>query len=249
MSCIFLRRALLLSRRPTRRITSAICFQAATIRSRANINEAGIPSTGREDAIVGLAAAQRFLSHPETKPSPQIFSEFSLKGRVGVVTGGIGGLGTEMALVLAEQGATVYCLDLPSKPNAEFDAIKRYAEAFGSRIEYRSCDVTDQPGMRELCGEIADKEGSLDVCVAAAGLLASASCLDYPIEDFQRIMSIKCISLSPSPFAVTDRACSTNGVFITASAAAAQMARLKIPGSIILSGFAEMPQSLDADCV
>lgn len=50
-------------------------------------------------------------------PSKQIFQEFQLDGQVAVVSGAYGGLGLEMALSLAEQGAKVYGFDLAPEPS------------------------------------------------------------------------------------------------------------------------------------
>lgn len=184
--------------RPRLSVVPPTLHSRRQLRSKTIINEAGVRSTGREDARIGVAAAQHFVAHQhEVQPRPQIFDEFSLKGRVAVVTGGNGGLGLEMAIVLAEQGAKVYCLDLAESPRDEVVAAQRYVDAFGAEIKYRTVDVTDQPAMRQLCKEIADAEGSLDVCVAAAGLLHGASCLEYDIQDFQRIMNVKCVGPRP----------------------------------------------------
>jgi len=177
---------------------------------------------------IGVAAA---LSGDE--PRRTIFADFALVGRVAVVTGGHRGIGLEQAVALAEAGAIVYCLDLPPSPNEEWLKVQTYVASFPglelghnssaetnvqpARLEYVSIDVTDQKRTWDIVERIAQKEGRIDICIAAAGILAGAEALDYPAADFQKIIDIN-----------------VNGVLHTAQAAGRQMVRLGISGSIIL---------------
>ncbi|EUC53552.1 sorbose reductase, partial [Rhizoctonia solani AG-3 Rhs1AP] len=166
--------------------------------------------------LVGVAAALQASSDPSFTPKKTLFDEFSLQGRVGVVTGGNRGIGLEMALALCEAGATVYALDLPDSPGEEFVATAEYAKKLGSTLKYVSIDVTDQTSVWDKIKAIGDAEKRVDVCVAAAGILNGADCLFYKAEDFQRIMNVN-----------------VNGVLYTAQAAGQQMTRFGTPGSII----------------
>jgi len=71
--------------------------------------------------------------------------------------------------------------------------------------------------MWDAVENIASVEGRIDICIACAGILAGAECLDYPAEDFKKIIDVN-----------------VNGVLYTAQAAGRQMVRLGTPGSIIL---------------
>ena len=57
----------------------------------------------------------------------------------------------------------------------------------------------------------------MDTCIAAAGILQGYDCLEYPAEEFQKVMSVN-----------------VNGVLFAAQAAGRQMVRFGWPGSIIL---------------
>lgn len=153
-------------------------------------------STETYSPLVGVAAALA-----SAKPTRTSLDIFSLVGRVALVTGGQRGIGLEIALALAEAGAIVYCLDLPKTPDENWFMVQRYAaelpslgtnserKSINGRLEYISADVTDQAMMWAKAEDIVNAEGRLDICVANAGILRSAECLDYPADEFQQVRS------------------------------------------------------------
>jgi NAD(P)-dependent dehydrogenase (short-subunit alcohol dehydrogenase family) len=103
-----------------------------------------------------------------------------------------------MALVLAEAGArAVYCVDLPARPGREFETVAEYVKRMGGggadtgvggRLEYISADVRDQERMWRIGEGIGDREGRMDVCVGAAGILKEhRDCLEYPGDEFKEV--------------------------------------------------------------
>lgn len=115
------------------------------VNAPAFINKQGLPSTGREEAILGCTAAAQYAKDPSSiEPSRHIFNEFSLSNRVGVVTGAAGGLGLEMALGLVEAGATIYCVDLAPEETDTFKEARDYAAAFGGKMFYLNGNVVSK---------------------------------------------------------------------------------------------------------
>ncbi|GHJ87594.1 hypothetical protein NliqN6_3996 [Naganishia liquefaciens] len=168
---------------------------------------------------LGVAAAMKAQSDSRFQPKVQIFQEFALKDGVAVVTGGNGGLGLEMAMALAEAGATLYCIDLPDTPSPEFNACAAYAEKLGTSFNYVKADVTSQAQMSSVISKIAQQHGRIDACVAAAGILGptETSALDLSEDDFRKVQNVN-----------------TTGVFLTAQAALNGMVKTGSKGSIIL---------------
>lgn len=151
-------------------------------------------------APIGVEAALKAASDPSFTPRVTFQQEFAIPGRVAVISGGNRGLGLEMAEVLAEAGAVVYCLDLPPQPGHEWTATAKYVERLGiqgARLEYRSVDVTEQESVWKVVDEIASKEGRMDVCICAAGILHGADVLEYPAEDFQKASRFRRLLLFP----------------------------------------------------
>lgn len=128
-----------------------------------------------------------------------------------------------MAVALCEAGAKIHCLDLPSSPSSDFSACVSYVEKLqnGSSLTYHATDVTDQNRISSLIvDDIAGKEGRLDLCVAAAGILGPAegeSCLTYSRKDWERVMRVN-----------------LDGVFYTCQAAAKGMVDTGCKGGSIV---------------
>jgi len=172
-------------------------------------------------APIGVEAALQAKTDSKSTPHPKIFDEFKLTDRVGIVSGGARGLGLEMAMTLCEAGArAIYCLDIHKEPTEEWEAVRDYVQRMerSPRLEYITVDVTDQQAVWKVGEDIGDKEGRMDVCIAAAGILKpEKDALEYPASEFKEVMNVN-----------------VNGVLFTAQAAGRQMRRFGNKGSIIL---------------
>ena len=87
-----------------------------------------------------------------------------LAGKVAVVTGAARGIGASIADVLARDGATVVCVDVP----AAGDALARTANRVGGTA--LQVDVTSEDAGRRILDHATGRHGGLDIVVHNAGI-------------------------------------------------------------------------------
>ncbi|GIK03493.1 hypothetical protein Aspvir_007565 [Aspergillus viridinutans] len=144
--------------------------------------------------------------------------EFSLAGKVVLVSGAARGLGLTQAEALLEAGAKVYGLDRLEEPSSEFFEIqKRAKDELGTELHYRRIDVRDTELLTSAVEQIANVEGRMDGLIAAAGIQQETPALEYTAKDANTMFEVN-----------------VTGVFMTAQAVAKQMIRFGNGGSIAL---------------
>lgn len=111
-----------------------------------------------------------------------------LNGRAAIVTGAARGIGLAAVKRLSEDGADIVAFDLPGSPLA--DAVKA-AESAGRRAVAYEGDVSQPDAWRGVIDAAQTEFGRIDILFNNAGISgALAGPLEYPDEDFDRIMAI-----------------------------------------------------------
>jgi len=117
---------------------------------------------------------------------------FSLKGKVGFVTGGARHLGNEMAEALAEAGADVV-ITSRSKEDA-LKAAKLLADKTGRKICGLQLDATKQDQVKTCFDELTSRFARLDVLINNAGGTTYTGrgfrFIDRKVEDFDATLDI-----------------------------------------------------------
>ena len=105
--------------------------------------------------------------------------------RVAVVTGGIGGLGTEICKTLARAGRTVVATDLAAREDriAEF---RRDVE--GLDIHFEPGNVGDFEACGALVRKLEAERGSVDILVNAAGITRDTLSMRMKDEDWDAVL-------------------------------------------------------------
>ena len=113
---------------------------------------------------------------------------FDLTGKVGLVTGGNGGIGLGMAEGLAQHGADVVIWGTNKDKNAA--AVERLAKQ-GGRVTSRLVDVSDEAAVKEGVAALLEEFGRLDTAIANAGIsVRRDSLFDVSEEDFDKIEGV-----------------------------------------------------------
>ncbi len=96
--------------------------------------------------------------------------EWSIEGKVCVVTGGTSGIGRQVALELAKRKARVV-LVCRSKERGERAVDQIVHESLNPHVDLVVADLFEQRDVRRAAGEIDNRYGSLHVLINNAGLL------------------------------------------------------------------------------
>lgn len=114
-----------------------------------------------------------------------MYKKLDLAGKVAVVVGGSSGIGRVIALGLAEGGADV----VSSARRMELvNSLANEIEALGRKSLRVTCDVADRGSLERLLEACLAAFGKVDILVNAAGITKRAPTLDYPEEDWNRIL-------------------------------------------------------------
>jgi NAD(P)-dependent dehydrogenase (short-subunit alcohol dehydrogenase family) len=94
--------------------------------------------------------------------------------------------------LLESHSPHVYCTDiLPSPAEAEWKIAQETAEKYGSKVEYRQLDITNEEAVDKTFESVYnDCETPIGAFFGAAGIQQQIPALDYPAKDFRRIMEV-----------------------------------------------------------
>lgn len=110
------------------------------------------------------------------------------------VTGAGRGLGREISLQLAKEGAKLVCVDI----NAE--GVQETAETINSgggdhtEADFHVTNVADIMQVNELAKTVIDKWGRVDVLINNAGIVASSPLLDSTDDQIRRMVDVNLMS-------------------------------------------------------
>lgn len=107
--------------------------------------------------------------------------------RVAVVTGGIGGLGTEICKALAQAGRTVIAVDLDSGKE-RVASFMRQVE--GHDIQFAQADVADHQDCGALVREVESRHGSLDILINNAGITRDSTLRKMDREQWDAVLDV-----------------------------------------------------------
>ncbi len=117
---------------------------------------------------------------------------FELKGRVALVTGGSRGLGLQIAQGLAEMGARIA---ISARKAAELDDAKSQLAQHGIDALTVVNDLTKPDQVAALIDAVVGHYGRIDILVNNAGTSWGAPAEQYPLEAWNKVMSLNATSV------------------------------------------------------
>jgi len=111
-----------------------------------------------------------------------------LKDKVALITGGSRGIGKEIVLRLASEGASVYYLSQSQGPHAEEFAAA--AQQHGVFITHKQGSVADEDRVKTIVKEIVEESEGVDILINNAGITRDGLLMRMSSEDWQQVMDI-----------------------------------------------------------
>lgn len=137
-----------------------------------------------------------------------------LQGKVAIVTGAGTGIGQAIAVAFSEAGAAVV-VDYVGNASVSEDTIRKI-EAMGGKALGVDADISIPQQVDALIQQTITTFGKLDIFVNNAGIEKKIAFIDYPLEEWQKIMAVN-----------------LTGPFLCSQAAAKQMIQQGNGGRII----------------
>ncbi|HEX8180237.1 MAG TPA: SDR family oxidoreductase [Pyrinomonadaceae bacterium] len=137
-----------------------------------------------------------------------------LKGRRALVTGANSGIGRDIALRLAREGAAVV-INYLSKPEAAQEVVQEI-EAVGGRALAAQADVSNEQQVDEMFAQARAAFGGLDILVNNAGLETHHPILEMPADAWRKVLDVD-----------------LTGAFLCAQRAARMMVEAQTGGAIV----------------
>ncbi|TMB77178.1 MAG: SDR family oxidoreductase, partial [Chloroflexi bacterium] len=140
---------------------------------------------------------------------------FRLDSKIALVTGAGSGIGREIALLYAQQGAQVTVADI--QEDAAAAVVAEISERNGLARSL-PLNVADEGQVRVAMQETVEQYGRLDILVNNAGVSHVGNVLETSAEDWNRVMAVN-----------------ARGVFLCSKYAVAQMLQQNPAGGILVN--------------
>jgi 2-deoxy-D-gluconate 3-dehydrogenase len=117
---------------------------------------------------------------------------FSLHGKTALITGASGGIGTALAVALAQVGATV---GVHGRTPEKVDEACRHVEAAGGQAIGFVADLAEVAANRQLITDAVQQLGRLDILINCAGMNRRKPVVEVTPDDYDTIMAVNLRSI------------------------------------------------------
>jgi gluconate 5-dehydrogenase len=116
-----------------------------------------------------------------------MINAFDLKGKVALITGGIGGIGSAISLALAESGADIVVADLKLDT---FKELERKINQLGRKSLAVPVDVTDEKSVADMVRETLKIFPTIDILVNSHGLVIIKPADTFQVDEWQKVLDV-----------------------------------------------------------
>ena len=110
-----------------------------------------------------------------------------LKDRVALVTGGAQGIGRQICLTFAKEGADIVIADINLE---QAEKTKGEIQSLGRRAEVEELDITDYSKVQNAVNKILDKFKKIDILVNNAGITRDNLMLKMSEADWESVLKV-----------------------------------------------------------
>jgi NAD(P)-dependent dehydrogenase (short-subunit alcohol dehydrogenase family) len=119
-------------------------------------------------------------------------SEYSLNGKVVVITGASKGLGEAMALALGAAGGSIA---LVSRDVERLNAVKQAVEKAGGKAQVFQADVSDEEQIVKLEHDVMGAFNDVHVLINNAGVNLRKQLVEFTLEEWHRVLDTNLTSV------------------------------------------------------
>src|SRR5574344_1988604 len=112
---------------------------------------------------------------------------FSLKGKIALITGASHGIGMGIATAYSEAGATIVFNSSNSESLKK--GLAEY-EARGIKVHGYVCDVTDEKAVNSMMATIEKEVGTVDILVNNAGIIRRIPMCEMDVAEFRHVVDV-----------------------------------------------------------
>ncbi len=117
-------------------------------------------------------------------------SIFDLTGKVAIVIGGSGGIGSVLAVNLAKSGADVVVC---SRHLDKLEPVAAEIRALGRKSLAVSTDVTQEQSVADMVARVLKEFSRIDILVNSAGMTVRKSAESIPVDEWRKVMDFNAL--------------------------------------------------------
>ena len=119
-----------------------------------------------------------------------VYDMISLKGKVALVTGGAGGIGRSTGAAMAELGAKVMLMDIPSQEENLKSVVADIRKRYNADVEYVIGDVRDPQSIQNFVDKTVETYGTIHILHNNAGVGGSGDNAEIALDTWNNVVAI-----------------------------------------------------------